>query len=306
MPTDAVLLLRQFLQQLANRGMRYVNVRPEARERLRRLGGAKPAPRQPDGAARSTEGLEARESEMNKIDTAARIPTEATARQSGANQVLRDIPGATREEKLAHLASLAETCQAARSLGTLRDTMVFAVGSPHASIMFIGEAPGAEEERQREPFVGPAGQLLTKIIRAMGLDRADVYISNICKFRPAMENQGNGNRQPTAREMESCLPFILTEIDIIRPRVIVALGATACAGLGIEGTVGSNRGRAHVIQDTPVIVTYHPSYLLRKEKESAASGLTAKRQCWEDMRAAMEMAGLPMTEKQRNFFKTRS
>lgn len=303
---DAVPLLRQYLQQLANRGIKWIEIQPEAKERLRHLGDGKRVPTPPEGAVPLTGGSEVRDSGIKEIDEASLIPSGATARPSSSAQVLRDIPGATREEKLAHLASLAETGEAARSLGTLRDTMVFAVGNPHADIMFIGEAPGAEEERQREPFVGPAGQLLTKIIKAMGLDRTDVYISNICKFRPAMENQGNGNRQPTAREMESCLPFILTEIDIIRPKVIIALGATACAGLGIGGTVGRNRGRAHAIHDIPVIVTYHPSYLLRQEKESAAGGLTAKRQCWEDLLLAMEIAELPITEKQRGFFKTRS
>jgi DNA polymerase len=182
--------------------------------------------------------------------------------------------------------------------------MVFATGSPDAEIMFIGEAPGAEEEKQREPFVGPAGQLLTKIIQAMGLRRSDVYISNICKFRPKIDDgksQGSKNRPPTLGEMLSCQPFILAEINIIKPRIIVALGATASTGLGIEGTVGKLRGSIMDWRGTPLIVTYHPSYLLRREQEDGG-GLREKRLVWEDMLRVMETVGLPITEKQRGYF----
>jgi uracil-DNA glycosylase len=119
---------------------------------------------------------------------------------------LIEVVGDTIEEKLAALRAMAENWEPARSMNSLRQTMVFAVGDPHAKLMFVGEAPGAEEEKLREPFVGPAGQKLTAIIKAMGLDRPQVYISNICKFRPAMDNQGSGNRKPTAEEMRlACL-----------------------------------------------------------------------------------------------------
>jgi DNA polymerase len=170
--------------------------------------------------------------------------------------------------------------------------------------MFIGEAPGAEEEKQREPFVGPAGQLLTKIIQAMGLRRSDVYISNICKFRPKIDDgkfQGSKNRPPTLGEMLSCQPFILAEINIIKPRIIVALGATASTGLGIEGTVGKLRGGISDWRGTPLVVTYHPSYLLRREQEDGG-GLKEKRLVWEDMMRVMETVGLPINDKQRGYF----
>jgi len=198
---------------------------------------------------------------------------------------------------------MAEEDPKPKALGTLRDTMVFAVGNPQASLMFIGEAPGAEEERQREPFVGPAGQLLTKIItNAMGLRREDVYISNICKFRPIVDGvQGSRNRQPTAEEMAACLPYIRTEISLIRPQVIVALGATAAQGLGIEGGVGRLRARFHEFQGIPVMVTYHPSWLLRQEQEN--KGNESKRLVWEDMLMVMERLGMNISEKQRSFFK---
>ena len=206
-------------------------------------------------------------------------------------------------EKLAHLAAMAAADPVPRSLGTLRETMVFAVGSPEARLMFVGEAPGAEEERQREPFVGPAGQLLTKIIEnAMGLQRAAVYISNICKFRPSMgEGQGSRNRQPTAEEMNACVQYIQTEIRLIRPTVIVALGATAATGLGLVGAVGRLRSRFHEVDGVPAMVTYHPSYILRQEQEGG--GMIARRQVWEDMLMVMEKLGMPISEKQRGYFK---
>lgn len=182
--------------------------------------------------------------------------------------------------------------------------MVFATGNPDADIMFIGEAPGAEEEKQREPFVGPAGQLLTKIIQAMGLRRSDVYISNICKFRPKIDEgrmQGSKNRAPTSGEMHVCLAYIMTEIEIIQPKVIVALGSTASTGLGIEGTVGKLRGSFQDFRGIPAMVTYHPSYLLRREQEDGG-GITEKRLVWEDMMQVMERVGLPISVKQRGYF----
>jgi DNA polymerase len=181
--------------------------------------------------------------------------------------------------------------------------MVFAVGNADAQIMLIGEAPGFEEERQREPFVGPAGQKLTGILKAMGLERSDVYISNICKFRPALEGgQGTANRAPSDAEMASCLPYVMTEISIIQPRVIVALGGVACKGLGIGEGVMRLRGRFYEVLGIPTMVTYHPSYILREEK-LAGGGIRAKRECWEDMLKVMDKAGLPISEKQRGFFK---
>ncbi len=182
-------------------------------------------------------------------------------------------------------------------LATLRDTMVFSVGNLNAEIMFIGEAPGSEEERQREPFVGPAGQLLTKIIQAMGLQRESVYISNIVKYRPAMPNQRTGNRKPTPEEMQACLPYIMAEIEIVNPKVIVAAGATAMAGLtGSDASVGRSRGQVRSWNGRPFIVTYHPSYLLHNQ------AISERRKVWEDMLLAMEVLQMPISEKQRQFF----
>jgi DNA polymerase len=226
-------------------------------------------------------------------------PTSTTTDSAAAS-----TPTRSKRELLDELAREADNSKPARELGTLRDIMVFAVGNPDADIMFIGEAPGAEEEKQREPFVGPAGQLLTKIIQAMGLRRSDVYISNVCKFRPKIDDgrmQGSKNRAPTTGEMLACQPYIMAEINIIKPRAIVCLGATASTGLGIEGTVGRLRGRIQEWRGHPLAVTYHPSYLLRREAEDGG-GLAEKRLVWEDMMRVMETVGLPISDKQRAYF----
>src|SRR6266853_2357163 len=145
-----------------------------------------------------------------------------------------------------------------------RKQTVFGVGNPHAELMFVGEAPGADEDAQGEPFVGRAGQLLTKIIETMGFARSEVYIANVLKCRPDMPRGSSGNRPPTPAEMQTCLPYLAEQIDIIQPKVLIALGATAVEGLlGTRGTMREMRGKWQSHQDTPLMITYHPSYLLR-------------------------------------------
>jgi len=163
--------------------------------------------------------------------------------------------------------------------------------------MFVGEAPGADEDSQGEPFVGKAGQLLTKIIEATSLKRGDVYIANILKCRPDTPGQSAGNRKPTPDEMATCIPYLHEQIDLIRPRVLVALGATAVEGL-LGKTVGITklRGNWQTYRGIPLMPTYHPAYLLRNQ------AMSEKRRVWEDMLQVMEKLGMSITEKQRNFF----
>jgi len=181
--------------------------------------------------------------------------------------------------------------------------VVFGVGALEADIMFVGEAPGAEEEVQGEPFVGPAGQLLTKMIAGMGLDRSNVYIGNIMNWRPEMPVNASGvqlgNRPPSVDEMNYCLPYLLRQIEIINPQVLVALGATAAQGLlgiGAFKALGEVRGRWHEFAGKPLMITYHPSYILRNQSNRS------KRLIWEDLLKVMERAGLPVSDKQRGYF----
>ena len=187
--------------------------------------------------------------------------------------------------------------------------VVFGVGSLDAQIMFVGEAPGADEEVQGEPFIGPAGQLLTKMIQAMGVGRDQVYIGNILNWRPQLpvgaDGVQYGNREPSPSEMEYCLPFLRAQIEVVKPSVIVALGATAAKGLlGTQAfrTVTEARSRWHDYLGRPVRVTYHPSYLLRKSSESKLAERKAKRAAWEDFLLVMERAGMSISEKQRGYF----
>jgi len=224
-------------------------------------------------------------------------PAAEPAASGPADGQLLPTEGVTREEQIASLERQAADWPAARELGTLRPTLVFSTGNPQAPLMLVGEAPGSEEELRREPFVGPAGNMLDKILKAMGLDRKSVYISNICKFRPLIQGQSTNNRKPTAEEMRACLPFILTEIEIVRPGIIVALGASAAEGLlGFTDPVGRLRARLHRFGDIPAVVTYHPSYLLRNQ------ALSEKRKVWEDMLLVMETLDMPVSDKQRSFF----
>jgi uracil-DNA glycosylase family 4 len=178
-----------------------------------------------------------------------------------------------------------------------RTQTVFGVGNPNADLMFVGEAPGADEDAKGEPFVGRAGQLLTKIIETMGFARSDVYIANVLKCRPDMPAGSFGNRPPTPIEMQTCLPYLREQIEIIQPKVLVALGAVAVEGLlGTRGTMRELRGRWHSFNDTPLMITYHPAYLLRNQSPSE------KRKVWEDMLQVLDRLGGSITEKQRNYF----
>lgn len=157
-----------------------------------------------------------------------------------------------------------------------RKQIVFGVGNPNADLMFVGEAPGADEDIQGEPFVGRAGQLLTKIIEAIDLKREDVYIANLIKCRPP------ANRNPEPDEAEQCEPFLFQQIDSIKPKVIVALGKFAAqALLKTTEPITKIRGREFTYRDSILMPTYHPAYLLRTP--------SAKREVWEDMKRVREL-----------------
>jgi uracil-DNA glycosylase len=200
-------------------------------------------------------------------------------------------------DKLAAINERVSACVKCPNLASSRTQTVFGVGNPDADVMFVGEAPGADEDAQGEPFVGRAGQLLTKIIKAMGFARDEVYIANILKCRPDTPGSAYGNRPPTLSEMQTCKPYLMEQIDIIQPKVIVALGATAVEGLlGNRAPMHQLRGRWNSFNGTPLMVTYHPAYLLRNQAPSE------KRKVWEDMMQVLERLEKPISEKQRNYF----
>jgi DNA polymerase len=160
-----------------------------------------------------------------------------------------------------------------------RTNLVFGVGNVNADLMFVGEGPGADEDAQGEPFVGRAGQLLNNMISAMGLKREEVYIANVVKCRPP------GNRTPEKDECDTCSPFLMRQIDVIKPKVIVALGAVAAKNLlAVNDSMANLRGRWYEFRDSKLLVTYHPAYLLRDPRQ--------KKEAWKDLQMAMKYLGL--------------
>jgi uracil-DNA glycosylase family 4 len=191
----------------------------------------------------------------------------ATDRASFLNLIREDIGDCTRCE-----------------LHKGRNKIVFGDGSPNARIMFVGEGPGADEDAQGIPFVGKAGQLLNNMIAAMGLKRDEVYIANVVKCRPP------GNRTPEPEEANTCSPFLFRQIDVVRPQVLVALGATAATYLfGARQPLAGLRGRVHAFRGAQLIVTYHPAYLLRDPRQ--------KKEAWADLQIAMRELGLKTPAK---------
>lgn len=215
----------------------------------------------------------------------------------GALSLLDSAPSG-KAARLAAMSAHVSVCVKCPHLAASRTQTVFGVGNHDAEIMFIGEAPGADEDARGEPFVGRAGQLLTKIIETMGYRREEIYIANVLKCRPDTPGTTAGNRPPTLPEMQTCLPYLAEQIEIIRPKILVALGATAVEGLlGTRGTMRDLRGRWHSYNETPLMISYHPSYLLRNQAPAE------KRKVWEDMLLVLEHLGRPITEKQRNYFR---
>lgn len=317
---DATL---RHLEALKARGVRFVSVSPET---LRALA----MPSRPASGRPGSIGPAAPESPAPKVAVSPRPPSAPAPTAAGsltpradklrpaagpASPAPKDAPLALElpgveptpspkatlspEAKAAAFAALRERvlqCVKCPHLAATRKNVVFGVGNINAALMFIGEAPGADEDEQGEPFVGRAGQLLTKIIEAMGLRRSDVYIGNVLKCRPDTPGQPAGNRKPTAEEMKTCLPYLEEQIDLIRPRVLVALGGTAMEGLLGKSGITRLRGQWHSYRGIPLMPTYHPAYLLRNPS------LAEKRKVWEDMLQVMEKLGLPISEKQRNYF----
>jgi DNA polymerase len=296
------------LQDLQARGVRFVPVTPDHLAALSRpvpsSGRAQlpPPAAAPTPPARQSSPPTSRPSPAPAKSSAAppatALPLLAVPAAEAPKPALR--PALSREAKEAAFGELRQRvlrCVKCSHLAAARKNVVFGVGNIETELMFVGEAPGADEDEQGEPFVGKAGQLLTKIIQAMGLQRESVYIANILKCRPDTPGQAAGNRKPTPEEMQTCIPYLHEQIDLIGPKVIVALGATAVEGL-LGKTVGITRlrGNWQTYRGIPLMPTYHPAYLLRNQS------LSEKRRVWEDMLAVMETLRLPISEKQRNYF----
>jgi len=297
----------QHLEELKGRGVRFVSVSTET---LSTLASSKV---QKLGFTTQKHETKSQKSEVKSESPGASnkaVPKPVAATSSILQPLAFQLPGQkvassttpalTPEAKATAFADLrqrAMACVKCSHLASSRKNVVFGVGDVNAQLMFVGEAPGADEDIQGEAFVGKAGQLLTKIIETMGLRRDSVYIANILKCRPDTPGQASGNRKPTPEEMQTCIPFLHEQIDLIRPKALVALGGTAVEGL-LGKTVGimKLRGNWQTYRGIPLMPTYHPAYLLRNQ------ALSEKRRVWEDMMMVMDKLGMPISEKQRKFF----
>lgn len=296
-------LVGEELRLLRAEGVEAIPVSEDTLARLKRAGGEGGDPEAV--AAAPTERGDAAKGEAAR---AAPTRPEAPSRTGEASAPAKgpefppppeiDLGEGGKPEKWERLRERVLACPVCLENRNPGKRIVFGVGSLDAEIFFCGEAPGADEEAEGEPFVGRAGELLNGMIRAMGLRREDVYIGNIMNWRPRT-GSSYGNRPPTDEEMAFCLPYLKAQIAVVRPKVIVALGGTATKGLlGVEtrGQMGKLRGRWHEFEETPLMVTYHPSYLLHQES------LASKRKVWEDLLRVMERLEMPISERQRNFF----
>ena len=291
------------LEELQARGTRHVKVSAEVLADLSRpkAHGLASAPRPPAEASAAIPAKTAARIPPRKLVFGRPVATpQSTLSIAEPELPAAPLPPMEPAAKAAAFAELREkvlACVKCPHLAASRRSVVFGVGNPDADLVFVGEAPGADEDEQGEPFVGKAGQLLTRIIETMGLSRQHVYIGNILKCRPDTPGQSAGNRKPTADEMKTCIPWLHQQIDLIRPKVLVALGATAVEGL-LGKTIGITklRGNWQTYRGIPLMPTYHPAYLLRNQ------AMSEKRKVWEDMLIVMEKLQMPISEKQRSFF----
>jgi uracil-DNA glycosylase len=258
-----------------------------------------PAPRR--AAAQQLASLRA--AGVTRVSRSTRVPSEPAGVVSSANEAppktptiavavsagttlfetkASGLPPAEREERLHAIAARVALCTRCQELASSRTQTVFGVGNPEAEIMFVGEAPGADEDRQGEPFVGAAGQLLNRILEASRLKRSDVYICNILRCRPP------GNRNPLPDEAANCREYLDGQIELVDPDYIVCLGSVAAKNLlGLADSIGKLRGRILQYRRAKVVCTYHPAYLLRNP--------AAKKDVWDDMKFLMRDRGIDLS-----------
>lgn len=290
-PQNAAVMrqLVKYLESEKEKGRSHVLLDAGARQVLRHLASQPSAKLRDNATTPSTTPAPSIKKIMASPDKADTIDTP------GLDPISPSLP---KTEQLAQLEQQLREWLTGNFPQTLRQTLVFSSGSPDGRVMLIGEAPGHEEEKALRPFEGPAGKKLDKILEAMGLNRDEVYVTNLVKFRPATPRQTTNNRKPSHAEVAAFMPVIREEIRIVRPQCIIALGATPLeALLQTDSTVSSMRGSWHEFDGTPLRVTYHPSYLLQ-----SGESLAVKRMIWEDMLAVMEKLGMEISPKQSGYF----
>ncbi len=296
-------LVLDYLRTLQSQGVQRLAVDDEARSILRgwmlaARRGYQPAPA---AAATPVGSLHEPEPAPEALKLAVNLDEPVPEQQVVLNE--EEIPffrpgGANAEEAWINMRRILPTWGPLRQLGTLREKVVLPQGNPQANIVFVGDAPGFYDEKAGLPFQGEAGGKFDGMLKAMGLDREQVYITHMVKFRPAQPRQTLNTRPPSDKELLFSRPVLDFELRLVKPRVIVALGVIAARGLLQQGNLplAAYQERTWEFNGIPVVVTHHPSYLLR------TSDLAERRRLWEEMLRVMEIAGLPINDKQRGYF----
>ncbi len=295
-PAEALDILLEELKRQKAAGLRRVSVSDEAVATLKALAGAPVAAPAPASPAKPVSASAA-------TVRPAPIPVAPKPAVVATTPVIADapiftLPAGTKAERMQALRQLVDTCVETKKHLTGSHRPLLGHGSLDAKVVFVGEAPSLEEMEAGKAFAGASGELLQKILGAAAISPADYYLAPVMVWRPEPPTQ-YGKRPPTAREIAFNLPYLRAQIDVVAPRIVVALGAQAFEALhGRTPSITQARGQWFDLSGVPLMPTYHPNYLLHNPSASA------KRAVWEDFLLAMEKLGLPISEKQRGFFAT--
>ena len=291
--------LIEYLTQLQSKGISHVSVNPQAREVLKlfymkAVNGALPTPATSPAKQSVTQPLKTSPSRP-LAQTRLPVNSPQTVAPRAAKAVTKPILNSSPEFDAFKVKS--STYAPLLQLGTLRETHIFPNHLVAEGIMFVGCAPGYYDELTQAPFSGKTGDKVDGILKAMGLTRTEVYLTNILKFRPRNPNQTKDTRKVSDSEKKAALPLFIQELEIIKPRVIITMGEdTAQLILNSELSIDQLRAKQHTFQNIPVIPTLHPSLLLHQNETKD------KRSLWEDMLSAMELMNMPISEKQQGYF----
>jgi len=297
-PAEALDILLEELKRQKAAGLRRVSISDEAVASLKSLAGTPAATPASAAVAKFSAVSAAAVERRSPPPPVALKPAVVTTTPVIADAPIFTLPAGTKAERMQALRQLVDACVETKKHLTGSHRPLLGHGSLDAKVVFVGEAPSLEEMDAGKAFAGASGELLQKILGAAAISPADYYLAPVMVWRPEPPTQ-YGKRPPTARELAFNLPYLRAQIDVVGPRIVVALGAQAFEALhGRTPSITQARGQWFDLSGVPLMPTYHPNYLLHNPSASA------KRAVWEDFLLAMEKLGLPISEKQRGFFAT--